>query len=284
MHQQNASQFYLRHGEWSDPKECVRSFDVVPGVVSAVTSTVQGILLHDYFGAHLYAEPPGEIAQASRATLPVSERLTSVHAFGKKPLTQARHTSSRSIGTCRDYALLTCSLLRHHGIAARVRCGFARYFHPPTYEDHWICEYQDAATKEWKMADAQLDEEHRKHLSITFDVNDLPKEQFLYPWHVWEQFGHDFPRLEDFGQGDAKGLWFVRINLARDFLALTKQEVSDWDSWRDQTDADKKAVREAIAQCDELAAAGKLLDTAETFDLDALDGLIASLQTPHWRS
>ena len=36
-----------------------------------------------------------------------------------------------------------------------------------------------------------------------------------------------------FGHGDGTGEWFVRVNLARDWLSLGKREVSPWDTWRD---------------------------------------------------
>lgn len=284
MSEHNSSQFYLRHGEWSDPQGWATAYDAIPNAVSAVTSAVQGVLLHDYFGALLYPEPPSNIAEVSRATLPVSERLPTIHGFGETPLAKKRHTSSRTVGTCRDFALLTCSMLRHHGISARVRCGFARYFHPPTYEDHWICEYWCTSANRWKMVDAELDEEHRKHLSISFDVNDMPEVEFMFPWQVWEKFGDNLSLLEHFGHGEAKGLWFLHVNLARDFLALIKQEVSDWDTWRDLSEADKSLDSSAIAQCDELAAAGKFLDTARTFDPKTFDNLAARIRRPHWRS
>lgn len=283
MTNRTSCEFYRRHGAWSDPRGCADAFDGVGDAVSAVTSSVQGLLLHDYFGAHLYPEAPAGIAEASRATLPISERLPTLSGFDERPLTEARPPSGRAIGTCRDFALLTCSMLRHKRVAARVRCGFARYFHPPTYEDHWICEYWDEQERSWKMADAQLDHEHRQHLSITFDPDDMPKEAFLFPWQVWERSCDDLSALERFGHGDAKGFWFVRVNLARDFLALTKREVTAWDAWRDHCAEDKAVDDRAIAQCHELAAAGKLLDSAETFDSDGFDDLVASLRRPHWR-
>lgn len=36
----------------------------------------------------------------------------------------------------------------------------------------------------------------------------------------------------DCGNGAAAGLWFVGVNVVRDLLALTKTEISSWDSWR----------------------------------------------------
>ncbi|MFL4471217.1 hypothetical protein ACERZ8_15505 [Tateyamaria armeniaca] len=280
MNTQSAAEFYRHHGEWSDPGRFAGAFDAIPRDIRAIASTVQGLLLHDYFGAHLYPDPPTGIADASRATLPISERLPAVTRFGETPLTTARPVHERAVRTCRDFALMTCSILRHHQIAARVRCGFSHYFHPPTFEDHWICEYRDDTAQAWKTVDAQLDHEHQHHLSIYFDHTDMPRDQFLFSWQVWERFGNDHGALQDFGQGESKGFWFVRVSLARDVLALTKREVSEWDTWRDHRDEDK--VASAIAQCNALAAASKHFDTAAQFDVTAFNDVIAELDRPHW--
>lgn len=282
MTHQSASDFYLSHGEWSDPKRSAAAFDVIEPTAQAAISAVQGVFLHDYFGAHLYHDPPPGMAKASRATMPVADRLPTLDGFNESPLTQKRPPSRRMIGTCRDFALLSCAVLRHHGIAARVRCGFARYFHPPTFEDHWICEYWHSAGQTWKRADAQLDAEHKRHLSIAFDPADIPKDQFLFPWEVWQIHRDDPSGILDFGHGDATGFWFLRVNLARDFLALTKREVSNWDTWREHCARDKVQNDQAIALCDQLAIAAQELTMSARIDTGSFEGLVASLGVPHW--
>ncbi|MEM9360428.1 MAG: transglutaminase-like domain-containing protein, partial [Pseudomonadota bacterium] len=274
MTQNSEFQFYLSHSKMSDPKEYCAHFSSIPHEVSAIASTVQGLLLHDYFGAYLYADPPARIAEASRETLPVFERLPTVANFGVLPLTKTRAPRNRTVGTCRDFALLTCSIMRHKGIPARVRCGFALYFHPPTYEDHWICEYWDEDVQAWKIVDAQLDEEHRRHLSISFDPTDVPREQFLLPWQIWEQFGSEPSKLEVFGHGEAKGFWFLRVNLARDFLALLKREASSWDGWRQHGEVHKQTSMEAITQCTEVAAACRSLSASKHVDASKFKDLV----------
>lgn len=60
---------------------------------------------------------------------------------------------------CRDYSLLLVSFLRYRGFEARMRAGFANYFESElTYEDHWLVEYYDTATKRWIKIDAQIDD------------------------------------------------------------------------------------------------------------------------------
>lgn len=222
----------------------------------------------------LYEHPPAEFATASRATLCISDRLAAFQRAGLLPLTTEQPPASRQVGTCRDFALLACALFRHYRIPARVRCGFAQYFHPPTYEDHWICEYWSESDTAWMQMDAQLDAVHCTHLSISFDPLLLPKGQFLAPWQVWSAHRAD---LGAFGHGEAKGAWFVYVNLARDYQSLLKKEVSDWDSWRTWTDQPEHLSDEALRVCDALAHASETISKGRDTENDASGTLCARL-------
>jgi hypothetical protein len=49
------------------------------------------------------------------------------------------------------------------------------------------------------------------------------------------------------------GLFFTRVNLARDLLALAKIETSAWDTWRMARETDCALDHEALSLCDCLA-------------------------------
>ena len=89
-----------------------------------------------------------------------------------RPLATARGAHERHFGTCRDFALMLCSFLRATGVASRLRCGFAAYL-GPGWEDHWLCEYQDAAGA-WRLCDPQMDATLRRRLAIAFDPRTCP--------------------------------------------------------------------------------------------------------------
>src|SRR5262245_7010174 len=130
---------------------------------------------------------------------------------------------------------MLCSLLRHRSIAARVRCGFATYFSSGPYQNHWICEYWSTREMRWVRADAQLDRVHQEHLGIKFNRADLPIEAYLTAAQAWALARTGVVAPDDFGHCDAKGLWFLRINVHRDLLALTNQYISAWDTLRKST-------------------------------------------------
>lgn len=243
---------YTAHGPWTDPGPHVAKLDGLPDDVTALVETVQRLLIHDS-GLQLYGLTAADFAGASRATRPVAERLA---VLGPGPLTETRAPADRIFGTCRDYALMLASFLRHKGVPARVRCGFARYFRAGQYADHWICERWLPAGRRWARADAQLDAAHRAALGIDFDIADLPAGAFLTAGEAWRLMRTGAAEASAFGHGEARGAWFMRVNLARDLLAVSGHEVSDWDRWRDTPAEDRNLDDGALAWCDAAAAAG----------------------------
>ena len=245
---------------------------------------IQGVMIHDHYGLHLYGSPPAGFHLASRRTLPIAERIEAILSQHGDPISVARPAFERTVGTCRDFSLMLCALLRHQSIPARVRCGFARYFHPPSYEDHWVCEYWEPDSQRWAIADPQLDDAHRDHLSIDFDTTDLPNDQFLFPWQVWRlcRAGDDDPAR--FGHGDETGGWFIQVNLARDLLSLCKREVSPWDGWRDATGRDRVLKPEAMALCDRIASVTQSATDSLLSPEAGASAALSALALPPWQT
>jgi hypothetical protein len=95
----------------------------------------------------LFALAGSDKSEASRRS--AAEILAAVLARDGRTLDQRRPPGRRVIGNCRNYALLACAILRHHRIPARLRVGFADYFTPDFWEDHWVCEYYDGGA--WRL-------------------------------------------------------------------------------------------------------------------------------------
>jgi len=271
--------YYGSHGPLSDPGALAFAIDSLPGDVGALVTAVQGLLLHDHYGGELYGEAPSDFVAHSRATLPVVERLAAVLSGNSAPLDHGRPPFERSVGTCRDYALLLCAMLRQHGTPARVRCGFADYFGGPGWEDHWVTEYWLDDANRWALADAQLDEVHRRHLSIAFDTLDMPRDRFRLAWQAWRacRAGAD---PSHYGHGEATGLWFVEVNLVRDLNALAKRETSPWDGWRRVRDQDRMFDEARLARGDHWASLAEHIDERDGASLHDLDQ--ACQATPPW--
>src|SRR6266851_5345408 len=108
-------EFYATHGPLTEPGEFADELAMLPADLLASCRFIQGIVLHaDWASAYGVAD-----TGLSRESLPVAERME----LAKRML-----PAKKTPGTCRDFALMLCSILRQHAVPARVRCGFATYF------------------------------------------------------------------------------------------------------------------------------------------------------------
>ena len=142
-----------------------------------------------------------------------------VRALKDTRLVAKREPADRMIGNCHHITLLTCALLRHIGIPARARVGFASYLEEGKYVDHWVCETLDR------------DGWHRFDPDGLIDLVASSARRFLTGGEAWLACRAGDADPEIFGIDDAGGWWFIRNNVVRDFAALCKVELLPWDWW-----------------------------------------------------
>lgn len=273
------SSSYAEHDADTNPGPFAGLYDDLPRDPVQLRKIVSRLIMHVSWAAR-YGIPPD--TPMPRDTLPVADRLKLTQALSSRSLLKERAANQRSFGTCRDYALLLCSMFRHQLIPARVRCGFATYFAAGPYEDHWICEYWSDKAKRWIRADAQLDEVLRDHLSINFDCADLRDDVFVTAGQAWKLARSGKVSADGFGHADAKGWWFLRVNVHRDLLALTNQYMSRWDSWRLSTPASKVLSPVEMTSVDQLAEQSAAIDL-NSGEFDRLKATASGCQIPPWQ-
>lgn len=270
-------QFYAKHDALTDPGGFACLYDELPAEPSALCDVISGLIVHTSW-ATKYGIPPE--TPMPRETQPVAERLRLTRAVFDGSLLTPRPPGQRTFGTCRDFALLLCSILRHHAVPARVRCGFATYFANRRYTDHWICEYWMADENRWAKADAQLDGFQRADLGIEFDCADLPRGSFLTAGEAWTSARSGAAPPGAFGHGETEGLWFLQVNLHRDLLALANRQMSAWDTWRVAQESARQLSGLDLTAGDRLAentaahvASGRIA---------ALSAMSTTCRTPPW--
>jgi hypothetical protein len=221
-------QYYTDQSIMTNPGEYVYLYQKLPSDVSELCEVVQGVMLHIFwtqgYGVELSEERKEEVQIRK-----VEDMLARIIELDERPINLMRDPSLKVVGNCRDFSLLLCSLLRHRGIPARPRCGFATYFTPGRYEDHWICEYWNSDEERWVKVDAQLDSLQIETLKIDFNPHDLPAGKFLTAGETWQSCRSGDIDPDYCGIFELKGLWFVAGNVMRDFMALNKLEVLPWD-------------------------------------------------------
>ncbi|MGC0363833.1 hypothetical protein ABH922_001817 [Rhodococcus sp. 27YEA15] len=155
-------------------------------------------------------------------------------ALNPARVTVAREPSERVVGTCRHFAVMSCALLRHRGIAARVRCGFATYFQPGQSVDHWITEYRGGDASRWIRIDSEI-----LGQTVLPHADDLRPGDFLSGGEAWQAFRRGEVDAATFGVYGTEnwGAAEIRGNAVKDLAALNKVEMLPWDEWGRMTEA-----------------------------------------------
>ena len=242
---------WLAHTPMTEPATLASSFTGLPPDVAYLNRVVQGLLVHCEFLGQ-YGDDPGAFGPVSRTTLPVKQRLAVLLERDGRQLDEIRMPTQRVIGTCRDFALMVCALLRSTGTAARLRCGFASYL-GEAWEDHWVCEYWNSREDRWCLSDAQLDEVTKAACGVTFDASNVPRDAFLTAGEAWLRCWADPDKPERFGHGDTKGLWFIKVNVVRDVFAVNNRETTSWDRWREVPPELRTVSHDELTALDELS-------------------------------
>lgn len=244
---------WLTHSHLSDPGTYAPMVAALRDDLPSLGEAIQGVLIHSGWLAD-YGLEEGLAETTSRETLGIAERLRRILSVTPDALANARPPEQRSLSTCRDFALMLVSFLRSKQVPARLRCGFANYL-GGDWEDHWVCEYWDAAAADWRLADPQLDDVLGKKLGIGFSFWDLPRGSFLTADQAWQACRSQRQDASAFGHGAAKGFWFMRVNVVRDHYALNNREISIWDGWRSITGRQRDLAAADLRQVDALALA-----------------------------
>ena len=268
--------YYASHSGTSDPGDRAPLLGPLPSEPAALIAAVSGLVLHRAFVAPLgIVAPPGSDDDVECRTM--SKILDRILSRDAAPLDVPRAPERRFIGICRDYALVACAVLRHHGVPARLRAGFARYFTPGYHDDHWVCEYH--AGDRWRLLDPELSERVRAHFTIAFSPADVPRDQFLVAGDAWRgvRRGLIDPATCGVSWERILGEGFVATSVLRDLAALNKREMLAWDAWgivRGQRPGDS-IPEETAVQLDALAArtAGPDLDWAAIREVYECDGV-----------
>jgi hypothetical protein len=244
------------------------ALEPIPGEPADICHLVHNLVIqpHD-------AQPLGlpDTRFAENQTRPAASLVNALLALDQAPLDVLRSPDKRVIGTCRHFTVLSVALLRHRGIPARARCGFATYFQPGQGLDHWITEYWHDPDQRWVRIDSEI-----LGTSVLAEPEDLRPGQFFAGGEAWQ--AHREGRIDatlfgvygtsNFGPAEIRG------NAIRDLAALNKAEMLPWDEWgrmtasyEGQTGADYDELMDTIAK---VCAADDPAAVAELYELDEL--------------
>jgi hypothetical protein len=272
--------FYLAQSVHSDPGSAEKLAGLPQGP-DELALLVRHLLIHREETGRFGCALPESRYRSEAETRYVDDILDIVLRLDDAPLTAPRRPLDRFAGTCRDFALLHCALLRHSGTPARIRCGYATYFAEGFHDDHWLTEYWHTE-RGWTLSDPQLvpDVRIESPYELDFDPLDVPRDRFLVAGEGWRRCrsGEADPKTFGVSVLGLMGLWMVRANVVRDLAALNRAEVLPWDSWGvgdAGRDGEKETDESGLALLDEAARA--------TVDADFDEVRALSRDTPSLR-
>jgi hypothetical protein len=220
----------------SDPGSAVAALEGLPTDLASLRRLASQLVFHYRTVGDLSESgiAPGRLAEID--TRYAAEMLTRLVEL-QPSLAAPRPPALRLVGCGRDVALLLVSMVRHAGLPARVRVGFASYLLDGWYLDHGVAEVYDPVEERWRLVDAQLPDGFQPSDGSPFDLLDVPRERFLTGPTAWlearagvrevERFAVD-PCLES---PETRGWAALRHHLVHDLAALSKTEMLPSDSW-----------------------------------------------------
>ncbi|MBT2676757.1 transglutaminase domain-containing protein, partial [Streptomyces sp. ISL-14] len=247
--------FYTAQSPFSDPGDLAPRYAGLPSEPGRLARVVRDLLIHrgegELFGHTIVTDRLHDDAE----TRYVDDILRIVVARDDAPLDRRREVGDRFVGVCRDFALLLCSFLRHMGVPARIRSGFADYFgrngSDTFHFDHVVTEYWDDKRGAWLLADAQLaDPAITGNWHVDFDPMDVPRDRFLVAGRAWRAIREEGADHRTFGlhppqEGPFWGERFVAGNVRLDLAALNKVETLLWDVWGEEEGALEQPLPDA---------------------------------------
>ncbi|HEV8714302.1 MAG TPA: transglutaminase domain-containing protein [Candidatus Binatia bacterium] len=248
-----ALQYYTQVGPMTEAGKYTSTLRELPRDVAKLCEIIQGLLIHRHLAQQLYGVQFSPERVDETHIRPLAEMLERITALDERPLTASRTPEKRLVSVCRDYALMSCAILRYQGVAARARCGFGAYFDAGNFVDHWVCEYWSSAQSRWILLDAQIDAPQRQLFRPDFDPLDVPRDRFLIAGDAWQQCRSGRADASRFGILDMHGAWFIGGNVIRDLAALNRTEMLPWDVWGGMCRPDEALSAEQTAFFDQVA-------------------------------
>lgn len=232
------SEYWLGHSPVSQPgDDALEAIAALPSDIASLHHAANQLVLH-------YAAGKKDVLperQREIDTRYADAMLTRIFTRGPgATLSKDRDVLGRTVGCCRDYALLFVCLARSHGYAARMRVGFCPYSAPGYMQDHVVAEIWDPADSRWRLVDANMPADWVGEVQgHKVDVLDLrPGIDFQTAPQAWLAIHNGTAPVDVYNYTgyvssppEIRGLAFIAHNVLHDLAALDKKELLLWEEW-----------------------------------------------------
>lgn len=249
--------FWAAHGAVTDPGPMGEALLSLPGDPDALTEFSAQLVFH-YRADGDWAEHGIDASRSDEINLCYVEDMLARLVELQPELSEPRAPAQRILGCCRDFSTLYVSRLRHAGVPARTRVGFASYFMPGWWLDHVVAEVWEG--ERWRMIDPELRADFTAPEGGPMERLDLGPDRFLTGPQAWlaaragEIGAEHFVVHPELPIPQTRGWHQIAHNLIQDVAARNKTEMLLWDDWCSWL-AEDVLADEALELFDELAAA-----------------------------
>jgi hypothetical protein len=212
---------YRSQSAFSDPGPYAVLFNHLPTDVPGLVGVVRNVIVHYYAQGLSFVDE--RLAEVDSRW--VSRILATDRSRHTRPLGAPREPKTRVVGCARDFTLLTVAALRHRGVAARSRIGFAGYFGDAFHYDHVVTEYWNG--ERWVRVDAQLD-------PATTDFDTFDVRHFITAAEAWTAHRRDEIDPDYYGAdpvGPFRGHRFLLDQVRHELAHRQRDELLLWDEW-----------------------------------------------------
>jgi hypothetical protein len=241
--------------------------DDLPRDLAGISRVAQGLVYHYFADEAKYGYAPPKERREEVDLRYLEAMLARLQELNDCSLGEPRAYANRLVGCCRDFSLIACAILRHQGVPARLRYGFAGYFAPGWWIDHVIVETWDDGR--WRRFDPEIAGSE----AFDFDTLDLPDGAFSTGGRAWQMVRQEGADPARFGLGpevpDVSGAWVIWGRLQLDCASLNRQELLCWDEWPFEPNQEKTLRPEVEALLDRAAELSLQADSSDLLDLVA---------------
>ena len=169
-------EFYRQYSSFTDPGEYEYLYENLPDSLSELCYLIKSQSIHPYAELPKYRELlPKERWNEYFRYPTVESVLKGLYSYDSSGFTLDRKIEDRLVLICRHNSLLLASILKHHGIPARVRYGHATYLIPNFHASHVVCEVWNENDNRWMLVDPST------------GMIDFSKDEFDFSNDAWLQ-------------------------------------------------------------------------------------------------
>jgi len=151
MNDDQAASRWAAQSAVTDPGAAAGAIDALPAELAVLREASSQLVFHYRAGGDFAENGVPAERMAEIDTRYADAMLALILERGAPALGRERRAADRVVGCCRDATVLFVALARHKGIPARVRVGFAAYFHPGWLVDHVVAEVWDDRERRWRV-------------------------------------------------------------------------------------------------------------------------------------